>query len=380
MSKNFDAIILAAGSSERFDSENPKQFLMIGGQSIINICVNVISSHPRCEKLMLVINKDYIKILKNFKFTKKIFIINGGKTRSESVYNALLKLNSNNNILIHDVARPGVSHAIINNLIKELKKDIYAVIPGLIVNDSLAKKINHNESSTIIRKDVYKIQTPQLFNSQAINLKKLKYNPFITDEAELVRKDGKKVKIISGDEQLHKITYSSDFKILKQLLYNDKKNKVGSGYDVHKFSLKKGPLVLCGIKIPYKFKLQGHSDADVCFHALTDAILGSISKRDIGYHFPPSDIKWKNANSSLFLGHAIKLLKEKEGEILNIDMTIICEDPKLSKYIPKMIKSISKFSYLNSKDISIKATTTEGLGFTGRKEGIACLVNILVNV
>ena len=226
MSKNFDAIILAAGSIERFDSENPKQFLMIGGQSIINICVNVISSHPRCEKLMLVINKDYIKILKNYKFTKKIFIINGGKTRSESVYNALLKLNSYNNILIHDVARPGVSHEIINNLIKELKEDIYAVIPGLIVNDSLAKKINDNESSTIIRKDVYKIQTPQLFNSQAINLKKLKYSPFITDEAELVRKDGKKVKIISGDEKLHKITFRSDFKILKELLYNDKKNKV----------------------------------------------------------------------------------------------------------------------------------------------------------
>ena len=145
---------------------------------------------------MLVINKDYIKKSKNYKFTKKVFLINGGKTRSESVYNGLIALNSNNNILIHDVARPGVSHAIINNLIKELKKDIYAVIPGLIINDSLAKKINDNESSTIIRKDVYKIQTPQLFNSQAINLKKLKYNPFITDEAELVRKDGKKVKII----------------------------------------------------------------------------------------------------------------------------------------------------------------------------------------
>ena len=378
----FNSILLAAGNSSRFGGNTLKQSLKIGGETVLDRNIEIIMSHPNCYQLVVVTKKEYINIIsKKYKsFDKKISFTTGGFNRSSSVFNGLKIIEEKNKlfpILIHDSARPGVSHKIINNLFTALKGNISAVIPGLPMNDSIALKYK-DSSKTIKRKNVYRIQTPQVFNYNVLKEIDFENNKFATDEAELVRKIGKKVKIISGDENLHKITTPSDFDFLNLKLVSKKYTRIGNGFDVHSFSVEKGPLTLCGIKIPYKYKLEGHSDADVAFHAITDAILGSLSSGDIGEHFPSSNIKWKDKESSFFLLHSLKILNSMDAEIINIDLTIICEKPNLSKFKNKMRKNIAKLCLIKIDQVSVKATTTEKLGFIGRKEGIGALCNVSV--
>ena len=377
--KYFDAIILAAGNGIRFGGKTPKQFLKLNSTTVLDKSIDILISHKNCKNVIVVLSKNFKKFYLANSINKKIKFIIGGKNRSNSVYLGLKTLNySKNNILIHDAARPGISHKIIDRLINNLIGYVSAVIPGLLVNDSIAYQTKKNYSETVKRENLYKIQTPQLFLNNTFDLLGFLKETNFTDEAELARLKGKSVKIIDGDEYLHKITTNWDYEIIKQKLTKQRYTRIGSGFDVHAFSNEKGPLRIGGIDIPYKYKLKGHSDADVVLHAITDAILGSISEGDIGTHFPPSENKWKNMKSSYFLKESLKKLLSKGGILINIDITIICESPKILKYKIKMIKKIADICSISKEDVSVKATTTEGLGFTGRKEGIATLANVTI--
>mgnify|MGYP001489137735 CR=1 FL=1 len=235
-------------------------------------------------------------------------------------------------------------------------------------------------SNKIERKNLYRVQTPQMFSANVLRLKDFDKNNEATDESEIIIKKNKKVKIIKGSEKLHKITTEWDYKFLMNIFDTKNNTRIGNGFDVHAFTKEPSKLILGGVTIDYQFGLKGHSDADVLLHSITDAILGSISMGDIGMHFPQNESKWKNANSSIFLKKSLELLKEKNGEINNLDITIICEEPKISKYTKEIQKNLSKLLNIKEETISLKATTTEGLGFTGRKEGIAVMSNILVNI
>ena len=201
-----------------------------------------------------------------------------------------------------------------------------------------------------------------------------------TDESEIMVKQGKKLKTIIGKESLLKITTEWDYMILMNIINQNKQYRTGSGFDVHAFSLKPSKLILGGIEIDHQYGLIGHSDSDVLLHSITDAILGSISKGDIGIHFPPTDKKWKNIDSAIFLKKSIEILKNEGGKLINIDATIICEEPKIYKYNKKIIKNLSILTDLKTDRISIKATTTETLGFLGRKEGIAVISSVMIMI
>ena len=246
------------------------------------------------------------------------------------------------------------------------------------MSDSIIKK--DKILSSVKRENLYRIQTPQIFSANVLSLQDFDKNNEATDESEIIIKKNKKIKIIQGNEKLHKITTEWDYKFLMNIFDTQNNIRIGNGFDVHAFTKEPSKLILGGVIIDYQFGLKGHSDADVLLHSITDAILGSISMGDIGTHFPPNEKKWKNANSSIFLKKSLKLLKEKNGEINNLDITIICEEPKISKYTKEIQKNLSKLLNIKEEKISLKATSTEGLGFTGRKEGIAVMSNILVNI
>ena len=213
----------------------------------------------------------------------------------------------------------------------------------------------------------------------------LTFNDFIdfpdaTDESEIIVNKNKEIKTILGKEKLLKITTKWDYQVFMQNFNDNKEYRTGSGFDVHAFTKTKSKLFLGGIEIEYKHGLEGHSDADVLLHSLTDAILGAISKGDIGSHFPPNEKKWKDQRSSIFLRKALDLLKEAGGELINIDTTIICEKPKINKYSEKLINNLCKLTNIAPNRISVKATTTEELGFLGRKEGIAVMTSVMVKL
>ncbi|MFL2679150.1 MAG: bifunctional 2-C-methyl-D-erythritol 4-phosphate cytidylyltransferase/2-C-methyl-D-erythritol 2,4-cyclodiphosphate synthase [Alphaproteobacteria bacterium] len=366
------ALILSGGEGKRFDKKNPKQLFEINGRSILEITVSKFVGSKLFEQIVIVSNKKYIvktkKILNNY----DIKIIEGGNTRQESVFNGLkfIKKLKPKNVVIHDSVRPFFTTKLLEKITK-IPRNVKCIVPALKINDSVRlseKKIYKN----IVRDNLKLIQTPQGFNFEEIfnSHKKLK-NKEYTDDSILVFENGCKIKIIEGEFLNYKITDKSDIKMANQLHKPHKSIKVGQGFDVHQFTSGKS-FKLCGVEIPFTKTLKGHSDADVGIHALVDAILGAIAKGDIGEHFPPSQAKWKNVNSEIFLKHAMKLLKKDNFVINNIDLTIICEKPKISKYKNSMKKKISNLLSIDEKIVNIKGTTTERLGFLGREEGIAC--------
>lgn len=381
----FNTIIVAAGRGTRFKHSTPKQFIKIGTDNIIDININQFLSHKLCDSVIVVLNKDFQKYYDRNKIkNRKLKFVIGRSTRQGSVLEGLKEIPKNNNsLIIHDAARPGIDHEIIDKLIKGLTKNVSCVIPILPLYDSILKKNKSDldTSKSIKRKNLYRIQTPQIFRNNALSLRNLNINDEITDESEIIRKEKKNIKTIDGNERLLKITTLWDYKILKNILEKEKVYKVGNGFDVHKFSKQTGKqLFLGGVPIEHHHGLIGHSDADVLLHSITDAILGSISNGDIGSHFPPNNPKWKDIDSSFFLNKSIEMLKKKKGKLINIDVTVICETPKILNYQDKIIKNISNITKLSVDDISIKATTTEGLGFIGRNEGIAVMSNVMIYI
>ena len=273
--------------------------------------------------------------------------------------------------MIHDVARCCTKPAYVSYVSYELQTPgTRAVAPALPVTDALWEGTDGHVTGTRDRSGLYRAQTPQAFVFKDILAAHRAFSGDAADDVEVARAHGIPVRIIDGDESNLKITHAPDFIRAEKILRDQMDIRIGQGYDVHRF----GPgdhVMLCGVAIPHTKTLQGHSDADVGMHALTDAIYGALAQGDIGRHFPPSDPQWKGAESHIFLRHAVELVREKGFKINNMDVTLICEHPKITPHAEAMIACLSSITGVAQDRISVKATTSERLGFTGREEGIA---------
>lgn len=382
MQKNNIAIILNGGTGKRFGGLFPKQFLKLNEQTILEITVKKFLNSDLFKKVIIVSHKDFLTKTTSLFDNKIIVIVKGGRTRQDSVLNGLqeCKKLSPDNVVIHDAVRPFFSEKIIPKILKKLKSND-CIVPLLSIKDSVrySKKDIYKD---INRDHLNQIQTPQGFKFKKIYDAHCKFKKFkFTDDSIISYNNGNKIFCIEGEITNFKITTKDDYKLAKNIFGNSMgKNliKVGQGFDVHRF--KKGKeLKILGIKIPFNKSLEGHSDADVGFHSIVDAVLGALSKGDIGEHFPPSEQKWKNKPSIYFMTYAKNLLIDEGFKINNIDITLICEKPKIGPHKTKMIKSIAKALHLKINNINVKATTTEKLGFLGREEGIACQASVTIS-
>jgi 2-C-methyl-D-erythritol 4-phosphate cytidylyltransferase / 2-C-methyl-D-erythritol 2,4-cyclodiphosphate synthase len=363
------ALIVAAGFGTRAGGQLPKQFRSVRGQPMLRHSYAAFADHPDIDTIFIAIGEgqQVAAGLALVGLTPAKFVI-GGNTRRESVRNGLEAIalaGGADYVLIHDAARPFLSHRVIDTLVDAL---IHApgAVPALPVVDSLARG-DTALSDTVDRENLWRIQTPQAFHFNAILTAHRKWTgPEPSDDARMLMASGIEVSIVPGDERLAKFTFASDFE------GNDNMPGVrnGSGFDVHRL-VEGEELWLCGIHVPHDKGLAGHSDADVAIHALTDAILGALALGDIGDHFPPSDAQWRGASSDRFLAHAIKLATEMGYDLANADVTIICEAPKIGPHKAAMRARLAEIMGVDVTRVSVKATTTEMLGFTGRGEGIA---------
>lgn len=376
----FHLLIPAAGTGSRMGAETPKQYQKIQGRAVLRHTIEKFLNIEGLQSIRVLIHPDhrtlYEAAIKGLNIADPII---GSKSRKLSIYNGLnyfFNVSLEDIILIHDAARLLVDPADIQNLLARMKEHNAATLAAP-VSDTLIR-----DGETIDRNGLWAIQTPQAFNLKLLIEAHEKFvnDDSFTDDAGIMRAMGHKVEIVPSSRENIKITTQEDLKMAEKLLNSQIETRTTSGYDVHAFETTSSDrkLMLGGVKIPHNFALLGHSDADVVLHAITDAILGSINEGDIGTHFPPSDPQWKNADSSLFLKEAHKKLNKKSGLLKFVDVTIIAEEPKIGPYQDAMQTRIAEILAMSKDRISIKATTTEGLGFTGRKEGIAC--NALVTV
>ena len=301
----------------------------------------------------------------------RLLITPGGETRTDSVRKGLTQLAAakDDRVLVHDAARPGLDGETITTLIDALN-DADAAAPALPVIDAL-KKQTGKRLENVPRDSLYRIQTPQAFRADLIAEVLQQQDGSFVDDLAAVEHLGASINLVPGKTALAKITFEEDFELMEKLLRPAiPAIRVGSGYDVHAFE-PGDHVTLCGIRIAHGQKLAGHSDADVGWHALTDAIFGALALGDLGDHFPPSDPKWKDADSAVFLRHALKLADENGWRLSSCDITLVCEAPKVKPHREAMRQATAALAGLPLGAVSIKATTTEGLGFTGRREGIA---------
>lgn len=354
-----------------------KQRLALGGKPLYHWALEAFSRHPGVDQLILVVPESE-QARYDLPQGVQAEIVTGGLTRTESVRNALCQCSEDEGalVLIHDGARPGLSQKTISDLIDALS-DADAAVPVLPLSDALKRRAGE-ALQTVDRENVYRVQTPQAFPLPVIR-KALEAEGVWVDDLAAAESFARKVAFVPGDERLSKVTFPGDLERVEQLLMPYPATpRVGTGFDVHAF----GPgehVTLCGVAIPHDHGLAGHSDADVAWHALTDAILGGAALGDIGDHFPPSDPQWKGADSALFLKHAVKLAAEAGWELASCDLTLICEAPKVKPHRDAMRKRTAEVTGLTLRAVSIKATTTEGLGFTGRGEGIAAQASAVLS-
>ena len=359
-------ILLAAGSGKRFKSSMPKQYTFYKQKQLLVHSIDKAIKSRLFKRVILVINKRHKKYTKNLK-KKEIRIIYGGFERFDSTFNALnyIKKKSPKNIFIHDASRPNFSLKLLNRINKQMNKN-NAVIPALKPNDSV-KFINKKNNFNLDRNKILLTQTPQAFKFKILYKLFKKRSKFITDDASLFIDNNFKVKFIEGEKNNLKITNKLDIK------KNIQRTNYGIGFDIHRLENNR-KLYLGGIKIPYHLGLKGHSDGDVIIHALIDSILGACKLKDIGTLFSNKKKKYKNIRSSKMLIKVLNLINQKEFYINNIDINVITERPKISKYRNKIIDSISKLCNINKNQINIKGKTSEKLGLIGKEKAIACEV------
>ena len=363
------ALIVAAGLGSRVGGEIPKQFRKVLGRPMLTQSYAALSDHPQISDVYVVIGDSQETMALNcLTDLPPPHLVVGGATRRESVRNGLLAIANDGGaeyVLIHDAARPFLPIAVIDDLLAALK-DAPGAVPALPIVDSLARG-EGTLSDTVERDGLWRIQTPQAFLFDVIHSVHLNWTgKEPSDDARMIMASGHEVRIVSGDERLAKYTFASDFAEDSSL----PTIRSGLGFDVHRLA-ESEELWLCGVCVPHDKGLSGHSDADVAIHALTDAILGALALGDIGDHFPPSDMKWRGASSDRFLAHAVKLAADMGYNLANADVTIICESPKIGPHKAKMRARLAEIMAIDIGRISVKATTTEMLGFTGRGEGIA---------
>jgi len=364
-------ILLAAGKGKRFKSKMPKQYTYYKQKQIIFHSIDKAVNSQLFKKIILVINKKHKKYLNKINNNKTV-VIYGGNERYNSTLNALkyLKKLSPENVFVHDSARPNFSLKLLDKINNKLKNNI-AVVPVLKTNDSV-KFVNNQTKLNLDRNNIYLAQTPQAFNFKILyGLFKNNYN-IISDESSLFINNGIKIKFIDGEKNNFKITNNEDAKKKELNL------KYGIGFDIHKLKLGK-KLYLGGLHIPFHSGLKGHSDGDIIIHAVIDSILGAINKMDIGKFFPSNSSKYKNVRSTNMLRRILVILNKNKSEINNIDINLICEKPKVSKFRNKIIKSLSKFLKIDQSKINLKGKTVEKLGLIGNEKAIACEVITSIN-
>lgn len=371
------ALIVAAGSGTRVGGALPKQYRTLNGMPMLRHSVLAFLNHPEIDMVRVVYNENhqhlYYEAVRDLDLLPPII---GGKIRQESVLLGLEAIEefSPKRVLIHDAARPLVSQKVISRVLNAIEKH-KAVIPALHVEDTIKKCSGGKIEYTVNRTDLMRAQTPQgFFYRELLTAHNKVRDQEFSDDASINEHLNIPVHVVPGSQLNFKITTDDDLKRAERLIMR-KETRVGIGYDVHSFiepkKSKDNSIMLCGVEVKHNKSLNGHSDSDVGIHAIVDAILGAISKGDIGEHFPPSDAKYKNMSSSVFLEHARKLVGDADGRILNIDVTLICEEPKISPHKGMMIAELASILKIDVSRVSVKATTTEKLGFTGRKEGIA---------
>ncbi|ODT01821.1 MAG: bifunctional 2-C-methyl-D-erythritol 4-phosphate cytidylyltransferase/2-C-methyl-D-erythritol 2,4-cyclodiphosphate synthase [Erythrobacter sp. SCN 62-14] len=374
----FAAIIVAAGKGLRVGGATPKQFRTFRGKPVLRHSAEsllVAGAAP----LVVVTSADGEDAAREALAGLSFTLARGGATRQESVLNGLEALASAAPawVLIHDAARPDLPREVIARLLEALSHHPGA-IPVLPVVDSLAVDDGAGAmAGKAAREALRRVQTPQAFRYAEILAAHRAWNGArdAGDDAQVLTVSGGSVALVEGDERLKKLTFAEDFVDADPAL---PAFRIGQGYDVHR--LEEGEeLWLCGVLVPHDKGLSGHSDADVALHAITDAVLGAIGAGDIGTHFPPSDPQWRGARSARFLEHAVSLAREAGYGIANLDLTLICEAPKIGPHRPAMRAEVARIMGLGENVVSIKATTTEKLGFTGRGEGIAAQAIVLLH-
>jgi 2-C-methyl-D-erythritol 4-phosphate cytidylyltransferase/2-C-methyl-D-erythritol 2,4-cyclodiphosphate synthase len=368
------ALIVAAGTGSRVGGELPKQYRPIGGKPLLAHAVDALVGHPHIHAVRVVIGAGQEALAETALGGRDVGpLIVGGATRQESVrrgLEALAEARAPDLVLIHDAARPFCPPEVIDRLLKALKTES-AAVPALPAADTLMRGKGKHLGETVDRTHLNRIQTPQAFHfARILEAHRAKASESFTDDATLARAAYIGVVRVEGDEALNKLTLIGDFARAEQWLAARLTPRSGIGFDVHAFA-GAGPVMLGGVAIPHDRGLAGHSDADVVLHAITDALLGAGGLGDIGEHFPPSDPQWRDAASEIFLAHAAQLIGATGGIIDHVDCIVVCEEPKVGPHRAAMRANVARLLGLAETSVSIKATTTERLGFTGRGEGIA---------
>jgi 2-C-methyl-D-erythritol 4-phosphate cytidylyltransferase/2-C-methyl-D-erythritol 2,4-cyclodiphosphate synthase len=377
------ALIVAGGRGSRFGGPLPKQYALLGGQPVIRRTLEVFQATPGIDRIQVVIapgdEEHYRGAIAGLDLPAPVL---GGPTRQGSVLNGLqaLDFQSPDLVAIHDAARPFVRVSDIIGCLEAMRPGIDGAVLGVPLADTL-KKVDDTGSlvGTVPRAGLWRAQTPQIFRfakllsaHHAAASLAVDDATALTDDAAVAERAGLRVMMVEGHDDNRKITTADDMTTALE-------TRTAFGFDVHGFA-QGSRVVLGGIAIPYSQGLAGHSDADVALHALTDALLGTIGAGDIGMHFPPSDPQWRGASSDRFLRHAVDLLQAAGGRVVHLDLTLICEAPRIGPHREAMVESIARIAGISRDRVSVKATTTEGLGFTGRREGIAAQAVATVEV
>lgn len=379
------ALIVAAGRGVRAGGDIPKQYRMVGGETVLSRCLRPFLAHSAVDSVAVVISIADRGLYDRWApdHTKLSPPVSGGDTRQESVRLGLAALDATGNdlVLIHDAARPFVSEAVISRVIAALD-EASAALPAMPVTDTLKRgDAKGRVAETVPRDGLFAAQTPQGFRYEAIadaHKQAAGSDRTFTDDAAIAEWAGFPVTLVAGESGNIKLTTSEDIAMADAGITGFE-TRVGTGYDVH--ALGPGPgVTLGGVAMPFDRALVGHSDADVALHALTDAVLGAIGDGDIGSHFPPSDPQWRGASSDRFLAHAVALLAQRGGTLVHLDLTIIAEAPKVGPHRDAMRTRIAAICGIGADRVSVKATTNERMGFVGRGEGIAALATATVRL
>ncbi|MCV2881046.1 bifunctional 2-C-methyl-D-erythritol 4-phosphate cytidylyltransferase/2-C-methyl-D-erythritol 2,4-cyclodiphosphate synthase [Actibacterium sp. XHP0104] len=369
------AIIVAAGRGIRAGGDIPKQYQDLRGQAVLARTVGAFLDHPRIDEVVVVANTGdaalYLKALGQL--APRVTRVSGADSRDGSVRAGLAAVAPGTEaVLIHDGARPLVAPDLIDRVLDALATHPGAA-PALPVTDALWRGQDGAVTASQPREGLFRAQTPQGFHLGAIRAAHAAHPGGAADDVEVALAAGLDVAIVEGDETNLKITHPGDFARAARILKDQPMDiRTGNGFDVHRFG-EGDHVMLCGVHVPHDHALMGHSDADVGMHALTDAIYGALAMGDIGQHFPPSDMQWKGAESHIFLRHAALLAAEHGFAITHCDVTLICERPKIGPHAAAMRAALAEIIGIDATRISVKATTSERLGFTGREEGIAAL-------
>lgn len=382
---------MAAGRGERAGQsvEGPKQYRRIGGEAVLARTLRAFIDCPLVDKIVVVIHPDDHLLYERAipESHEDVIVVTGGPTRQESTRLGLLALKgyAPDYVMIHDGVRPFITQALLERIVGNLTPE-EGVLPALAVSDTLKQSaIDGTVKTTVPRAGLFAAQTPQAFpyapildaHEKAFAIRRTDF----TDDAAIAEWQGLAVRIIEGSADNTKLTWAKDIEMADKRLRQDHAAfpdiRTGNGYDVHSFE-PGNHVTLCGVKIPHEAKLNGHSDADVALHALTDALLATRGAGDIGTHFPPSDPQWKGAASRIFIEHAAKIVREAGGRIANVDVTLISEAPKVGPHRAAMTEALCDMLGIAADRVSIKATTNEKLGFVGRREGIAAIATATV--